>query len=130
MIPVRPLYIPPLISDHVESGSLILRDGTTAAIRLTEPTDAVQMQAFVDRLSPESKRHRFFSESTPPADLVAALCDSSNPGSQLTLIVLRIRKGTLRIIAAGSYWSKDEHTIEVAIAVEDGFHGKGLGTLL
>src|SRR5215475_9377124 len=127
---VRPLFIPPLRSDRAESGSLILRDGTTATIRLSEPTDAAMMQEFVDRLSPESKRHRFFSESTPSSDVVAALCNSSDPRSQLTLIVTRIWEGTLRIIAAGSYWAKDPHTAEVAMAVDDGFHGKGLGTLM
>lgn len=126
----RPLYIPPLRSDRVESGSLILRDGTTATIRPSEPTDAGMMQQFVDRLSPESRRHRFFSESTPPADIIAALCNSTNPRSQLTLIVTRFWEGTLRMIAAGSYWAKDSHTAEVAMAVDDGFHGKGLGTLL
>jgi len=88
------------------------------------------MQQFVDRLSPESRRHRFFSESAPSTDLVAALCDSSKPRIQLTLIVTRIWEGKLRIIAAGSYWAKNEHTAEVAMAVDDEFHGKGLGTLL
>src|SRR5262245_58762454 len=127
---VRPLYIPPLRSDRAESGSLILRDGTTATIRLSEPTDAAMMQLFVDRLSPESRRHRFFSESTPPVELIAALCNSSNPRSHLTLIVTRMLEETLHIVAAGSYWAKDEHTAEVAMAVDDGFHGKGLGTLL
>jgi len=127
---VRPLYVPPLKSDHAESGSLILRDGTTAAVRPSEPSDAALMQQFIDRLSPESKRRRFFSESTPPADLVAALCDSSTPRSQLTLIVTRIWEAALHIIAAGSYWAKDVHTAEVAMAVVDEFHGKGLGTLL
>jgi len=88
------------------------------------------MQQFVDRLSPEARRHRFFSESAPSTDLVAALCDSSKPRIQLTLIVTRIWEGKLRIIAAGSYWAKNEHTAEVAMAVDDEFHGKGLGTLL
>jgi len=127
---VRPLYIPSLRSDRVESGSLILRDGTTAAIRPSEPTDAAAMQQFVDRLSPTSRRHRFFSESAPRADAIAALCDSSDPRRQLTLIVTRIWEGTLRIIGAGSYWAKDARMAEVAMAVDDGFHGKGLGTLL
>ncbi|MDF0676020.1 MAG: GNAT family N-acetyltransferase [Nitrospira sp.] len=127
---VRPLYIPPLKADHVVSGSLILRDGTTAAIRTAEPADATLLQQFVNRLSPESRRHRFFSESMPSADAVASLCDSSNPHSQLNLIVTRAREGEQRIIAAGSYWAKDEQTAEVAMAVDDDFHGKGLGTLL
>ena len=127
---VRPLYIPSLRSDRAESGSLILRDGTTATIRPCEPTDAAIMQQFVDRLSPESRRHRFFSESAPPADAIATLCDSSNPRRQLTLIVTRIWEGSLRIIGAGSYWARDARTAEVAMAVDEGFHGKGLGTLL
>lgn len=127
---VRPLYLPPLLSDHAKPGQLILRDGTTAVIRLAGPSDAAMMQQFVNGLSPESKRHRFFSEGRPPADLTTALCDSSNPRLQLTLIATRILEGTLRIIASGSYWAKDEHTAEVAMAVDDAFHGKGLGTLL
>jgi acetyl coenzyme A synthetase (ADP forming)-like protein len=107
-----------------------MRDGSTAAIRPAEPSDAVMMQQFVDRLSPESRRRRFFSESSPSSDSTAALCHSSNPRSQFTLVVTRVWKGTLRIIAAGSYWARDEQTAEVAMAVDDAFHGKGLGTLL
>src|SRR5215831_4187578 len=127
---VRPLYIPPLRSERPESGSLILRDGTTATIRPAEPTDTIMMKQFLDRLSPESRRHRFFSEGLPSSDLITVLCDSSKPRSQFTLIVTRTWEGTLRIIASGSYWSKNEHTAEVAMAVDDEFHGKGLGTLL
>lgn len=130
MRPVRPLYIPPLEIDHTESGSLIMRDGSTAGIRMAEPADATLLQQFVSRLSPESRRHRFFSESTPAADAIANLCDSSNPRFQLTLIVTRTWEGQQHIIAAGSYWAKDVHTAEVAMAVDDEFHGKGLGTLL
>jgi acetyl coenzyme A synthetase (ADP forming)-like protein len=127
---VRPLYIPPLETEHTESGSLIMRDGSTAAIRPAEPSDTTMMQQFVDRLSPESRRHRFFSESLPSSDSIAALCNSSDPHSQFTLIVTRAWNGTPRIIAAGSYWARDRQTAEVAMAVDDGFHGKGLGTLL
>jgi acetate---CoA ligase (ADP-forming) len=111
-------------------GSLILRDGTTATIRPPESIDAEMMQQFVDRLSPASRRHRFFSESPPSTDFITGLCDASTPRSQFTLIVTRIWEGRLRIIAAGSYWAKNEHTAEVAMAVDDEFHGKGLGTLL
>jgi len=107
-----------------------MRDGSTAAIRPAEPTDATLLQQFVSRLSPESRRHRFFSESLPPVDAVASLCNSSDSRSQFTLIVTRMWEGQQHIIAAGSYWAKDVQTAEVAMAVDDGFHGKGLGTLL
>ncbi len=130
MTQIRPLYLPPLQSDRVDAGSLILRDGTTATIRAAEAADVPALQEFLDRLSPEARRHRFFSATVPSADTVAGLCDSSNPRAQLTLIVFRMREGHLRIIAAGSYWAKNPQTAEVAMAVDDAFHGKGLGTLL
>ena len=64
---------------------------------------------------------------TPPRPLLARLCDSSNPRSQLTLIVSRIVGGASRIIATGSYAAGDETTAEVAFAVDDEFQGKGPG---
>jgi len=127
---VRPRYIPPLTSDLSETGSLILRDGTTALIRHAGSFDTVLMRRFIEGLSPESRRQRFFSEGTPPDALIASLCDGSDSSSQLTLIVTRHRKGEPRVIATGSYWAKDEDSAEVAMAVLDEFHGKGLGTLL
>lgn len=130
MKPVRPLFIPSPTQEAPEHGRLILRDGTTAAVRVARPEDAPALRAFVDRLSPEAKRHRFFSETAPPEAVIAALCDDAHPTSQLTLIVTRVWEGTLRIIAAGSYLARDERTAEVALAVDDAFHGKGLGTLL
>jgi len=130
MKPVRPLYTAPLRSEQPESGCLILRDGTTADIRPAEASDAAMMQEFVSRLSPEARRHRFFSETAPSGDFITGLCDSCEPCTQFTLVVTRMWKGAVRIIAAGSYWARNEHTAEVAMAVDDEFHGKGLGTLL
>ena len=88
------------------------------------------MQRFIDRLSPASRRHRFFSETAPAADTIASLCDSSNQSQQLTIIVMRTIAGQARIIAAGSYWARTADQAEVAMAVDDDFHGKGLGTIL
>ena len=127
---IRPLFQPPPASGSLESGPVILRDGTTASLRLTRAEDQAMMQEFVDRLSPASRRHRFFSETAPPADTLASLCDSSNPFKQLTIIVTRAVAGQLRIIAAGSYWARTADQAEVAMAVDDDFHGKGLGTIL
>ncbi len=117
-------------SDSLESAPVILRDGTTASLRHTRAADLAMMQDFVDRLSPASRRHRFFSETAPPADTIAALCDSTNPSKQLTVVVTRTTAGQPRIIAAGSYWARTDEEAEVAMAVGDDFHGKGLGTII
>jgi acetyl coenzyme A synthetase (ADP forming)-like protein len=128
--PVRPRYLPPPYQDAAESGCLILRDGTTAQIRPAHPADSEALAAFFEKLSPESRRRRFFSASLPRAELIAALCDDSNPRSALTLLVLRTQEGTSRIVATGSYLAKDTTSAEVAFAVDDALQGKGLGALL
>ncbi|HSN04255.1 MAG TPA: GNAT family N-acetyltransferase [Nitrospira sp.] len=127
---IHPLFQPPPASGSPESGPVILRDGTTAAIHPTHAEDRAMMQVFIDRLSPASRRHRFFSETGPAADTIASLCDSSNPSKQLTVAVTRTIAGQPRIIAAGSYWARTADEAEVAMAVADDFHGKGLGTIL
>lgn len=127
---ICPLFQPPPVSGNPESGPVILRDGTTASLRPADAEDRAVMQSFINRLSPASRRHRFFSETAPPADTIASLCDSSNPSKQLTIVVTRTLAGRPRIIAAGSYWARTVDEAEVAMAVDDDFHGKGLGTIL
>jgi acetyl coenzyme A synthetase (ADP forming)-like protein len=128
--PIRPRYLPPPYQDAAETGRLILRDGTTAQIRMARPEDGAAVRAFFERLSPQSRRRRFFSASAPRPELLAALCDDSDPRSALTLVVTRAQESESRIVATGSYVAKDDSTAEVAFAVDDALHGKGLGTLL
>jgi acetate---CoA ligase (ADP-forming) len=109
---------------------VILKDGSTATVRVATVGDAAAVAEFFHRLSPESRHHRFFSCAEPSAELVQSLCDSSNPRSKLTLVITRTSLGHEAIIGAGSYIARDDKTAEVAMAVEDRFQGKGLGTHL
>jgi acetyl coenzyme A synthetase (ADP forming)-like protein len=127
---IHPRYVPPPCQDAAESGRLILRDGTSAEIRLAGPKDFDALGAFFERLSPESRRRRFFAMVTPRPEWIASMCDDSHPRSVLTLLALRTGEAGAYVIATGSYFAKDERTAEVAFAVDDAFHGKGLGTLL
>lgn len=127
---VRPHYVPLPYQDSPESGHLVLRDGATALVRVARPEDREGLREFFDRLSPESKRRRFFSESAPSPTLIELLCDCSDPSTRLTLVVLRTVKGKPAIIATGSYLARDAASAELAIVVEDAFQGRGLGTLL
>src|SRR4249920_1657153 len=100
---LRTLFLPPTYQDSAESGRLILRDGSSAFIRPSEPEDHDALREFFHQLSPESRRSRFFSAAEPAESLLARQCDSSDPRSQLTLIVSRVVEGASRIIATGSY---------------------------
>ncbi|MGZ9190542.1 MAG: GNAT family N-acetyltransferase, partial [Nitrospira sp.] len=127
---MRPLHIARIQDDDPDSGRAILSDGTTALLRIAQPSDAEELQRFIDRLSPAATRHRFFSETAPPADVIRSLCDASDPQRSLTVIALRRQEGALRVIASGSYHARDPHQAEVAMAVDDRLHGHGLGTIL
>jgi len=109
---------------------LILKDGSTATVRVATVEDASAVAEFFHRLSPESLENRFFSIAEPSTALVMSLCDSSDPRSKLTLVVTRSSGGREAIVAAGSYIARDAKSAEVAMAVEDPFQGKGIGTNL
>jgi acetyl coenzyme A synthetase (ADP forming)-like protein len=113
-----------------EPGFLTLRDGSTAQVHVAGPGDREALAGFFGRLSPESRWRRFLSLALPRPDLIASLCDCSEPRSGLTLVATRVQGGEPRVIATGSYLAKDGRTAEVALAVADGFQGRGLGTLL
>lgn len=132
MARAHPVYVPQPYQDTAEAGRLILRDGSTALIRIAQPTDAEELHAFFDRLSPESRRKRFFSLATPRGEWLSTFCDASDPHKQLTLIVIRTVEGRPYIVATGSYLidKEKDDMAEVALAVEDPWHGHGLGSLL
>jgi acetyl coenzyme A synthetase (ADP forming)-like protein len=128
--PIRAVFLPPATDLLGQPGQILLKDGTAAELRIARQSDAGGLRQFIDRLSPESKRHRFFSETAPPDEVVASLCDSSDPHSQLTLIAVRISHGRPAVVAAGTYTARDAGTAEVSLAVDDTLHGKGIGTIL
>ncbi|MFH0907985.1 MAG: GNAT family N-acetyltransferase [bacterium] len=130
MSAVRPLYLPAPYQDSAQEGRLILRDGSTATIRLLRPEDRPALQYFFTHLSLQSRRLRFFSETKPGMDVIDKLCDVSDPGKQITLVVTRIADHVNRIIATGSCIAHSDKTAEFAVAVDDAFQGKGLGALI
>ena len=123
-------YLQPQYQDSAESGRLILRDGSTAWLRTAKPDDGDAIAAFFKSLSSESRRHRFFSPADPDSQTLLELCDGAPPKDRLTLLAFRGAGKSAKIIAVASYYRKDETTAEVAFAVKDTFHGKGLGSIL
>jgi acetyl coenzyme A synthetase (ADP forming)-like protein len=126
----KELYLPPLYQDSADGGRLILRDGSTATIRMIRPQDQKALTEFFDRLSPESRWLRFFSFAKPGEVLLHNLCNPPDFKAQLTLVVTRVVGEVTHIIAVGTYWAQNDKTAEVAFSVEDTFQGKGIGTLL
>ena len=126
----QPLFCPPPYQDSAAYGRLILRDGSTASLHIANSEDQEALRDFFERLSPESRYQRFFSFRLPDDQLIATLCDCSDPRKGLTLLVTRIIEGEPRIIATGSYILAEPQKAEVGVVAADQFQGKGLATLL
>ncbi|GAA0661213.1 bifunctional GNAT family N-acetyltransferase/acetate--CoA ligase family protein [Streptomyces thermocarboxydovorans] len=113
----------------------LLADGATVCIRPVRPEDHEQIQRLYEEMSPENLRLRFFSLSRRSARLAAdRACGPARPGYRA---LLAERRG--RVIGLAEYETEDDKeggaaagrkTAEVAVAVADGLHHRGVGTLL
>ncbi len=113
------------------SGQVILRDGSTATLRPARASDRALLEAFLERIAPESYQRRFFGE-TPPKVAAARMLAPEPPDTKLVLFVLTGEPHQPRLIATGEYAREtpDSERAEVAFLVADSVHGKGLGTLI
>lgn len=127
---LRQRFVPPPYQESADLGRVILRDGATARIRPAIPGDRQALTDFFLNLSEVSRYRRFQSASMPGPDIIARLAAENDPSSAFTLVVTHNADGQSRIVATGSYLARDARTAEVALAVSDAFHGRGLGTLL
>ena len=109
---------------------IVLRDGSTATLRMTAADDREALRRLFHSLSQESRHRRFFSFADPADALIETFCASSDPSRQATFVALRQLEGELRPIAVGSYVNLGNGAAEAAFAVADAFQGKGLGTIL
>ena len=106
----------------------LLADGTTIGIRPARRDDLDAVREMHEKLSPDSLYMRFFSLSPRAADWEASrLCREPAPDHAALLALL---DGEL--IGCGSYECDDppSTSAEVAMAVADDMHRRGVGTLL
>ena len=109
---------------------LVLRDGSTAGVRPATSSDNEAMSRFFDALSPSSRRLRFLAVAQPSNELLTRMCDNHDPREALTLIACRRGTDGTHIIGVGSYFGESDASAEVAFAVDDEFHGRGIATAL
>ncbi|MFJ4275940.1 GNAT family N-acetyltransferase [Streptomyces coelicoflavus] len=105
----------------------LLADGTTVRIRAVEPEDRDQLHRLYEEMSPENLRMRFFAVSPGSAALAADhACEPARPGRRALVAELQGR-----IIGLAEYDAGDERgSADLAVAVAEGMHHRGVGTLL
>ena len=116
------------MTDHAPRGRFaLLADGTTAEIRHASPEDADEVRAMHEQLSPANSYFRFFSFS-PQAPEREATRLTRPPGPDHAAL-LALLGGQL--VGVASYEATGKPGVaEVAFAVSDEMHGRGIATLL
>jgi acyl-CoA synthetase (NDP forming)/GNAT superfamily N-acetyltransferase len=110
------------------SAYALLTDGTTVEIRSARPEDFAAVRDLHERLSPNSLYLRFFSMSPRAGEQEAhRLCREPSPDHAALLALM-----SGELIGCGSYECNGpgSQSAEVAFAVTDGMHGRGVGMLL
>lgn len=108
-----------------------LRDGTRVVIRPITRHDADAERAFIEALSPRSRRYRFLGQIAQPSrDLIARLTDIDY-NRDVAFAAVEPDDEAGRILGVSRYGvSADGTSCECAVAVLDAWHEKGLGTAL
>ncbi|GGL16480.1 bifunctional acetate--CoA ligase family protein/GNAT family N-acetyltransferase [Streptomyces flaveus] len=105
----------------------LLADGTTVCIRPVERADHEQLQGFYEEMSPENLRLRFFAASRRSAGLAAdRACAPEHPGYRALLA--ETAGWVIGLAEYGTGGTGD--SADISIAVADGLHHRGVGTLL
>ncbi|MFI9722678.1 GNAT family N-acetyltransferase [Streptomyces sp. NPDC052396] len=107
----------------------LLADGTTVQVRQAVPEDHAAVLRMYQRMSPESLRLRFFSTGSRNEQRAAdQVCTGGRPGDRALLA----EAGGGEIAGIAEYHADPElpARAEVALAVADDWHHRGVGTLL
>jgi acyl-CoA synthetase (NDP forming)/GNAT superfamily N-acetyltransferase len=106
----------------------LLADGTTVEIRPAVPADFDAVKAMHEAMSPDNSYMRFFNVSRLSAEIEARrISRNPKPGSAA---LLAVADGEVVGVASYVPLIQDPHTAEVAFAVADHMHHRGIATLL
>lgn len=108
-----------------------LRDRSVAFIRTALASDRDAVRRFFHALPAEDRFRRFLTVAEPSDALIDRCCGALAPSVGLTIVALGGGPDAgERIVAVASYLAAGGGAAEVAFAVEPGYQGHGLGTLL
>ena len=105
---------------------IVLRDGSSVHVRPVRPEDRAALLAFLQGLSVDSRRLRFFSAGANLTE--AAEHWSTSTCDRCSLVAVAGIDG--RIVAHALYERGSEKRAEVAFVVADDYLGRGIGTHL
>jgi RimJ/RimL family protein N-acetyltransferase len=113
--------------EHLEE--LLLTDGGHVRVRPIEPGDRQALVALFDRLSPESRHRRFLGPKPrlTESDL-SYLTEIDHAGHEALAAI--DEDGAIVAVSRYARWHGRDDVAELAVAVADDLHGRGIGSAL
>ena len=110
---------------------VVLKNGKTVRIRPIRPDDEARLVALYDRLSRHTAYQRFFTvRQHLPHDWIRYFANVDYR-RRFALVAERDTVAGIELVGVGRYEPSDEEeTGEVALVLEDGYQGRGLGAVL
>jgi acetate---CoA ligase (ADP-forming) len=110
---------------------VVLRDGSTLRLRPPTDDDESSLISFFEALSPESRYLRFHGATVVGKQTVSVALETDWSSRGSLVGELADEHGILRPVALATYVRlRDPSRAEVAFAVADDLHGRGIGTRL
>ena len=104
---------------------VVLRDGSTIRLRPIRPEDRGELLRLYDRLSPESRRFRFFATASGNDVEVTRLLRA---GRKNDCVLVAEASGHISGVAVYFREPQAPDRAEVALAIADALQGRGVGT--
>jgi acetate---CoA ligase (ADP-forming) len=104
-----------------------LRDGATVHVRPVRPDDEDALRGFLEGLSGRSRWFRFFSEAS---NLGLAAHEAVDVDHRDRFGLLALAGAERTVVGHAQYVRSTPDAAEIAFAVADSEHGRGLGTVL
>ena len=108
---------------------LCLAGGARLTARPISPDDKPALARFFGRLSDESKRRRFLAPKPKLTARELAFFTEIDHDRHVALVALD-HEGAIVAVARYAAWPGHRDRAEIAFAVADGWHGRGLGSAL
>lgn len=111
-----------------------LSDGTEVRLRPIRPEDREELQAGFERLSPESRYHRFLAATPKLTEKTLRYLTETDGWNHFAIGAETVTEASLGArglgVARFMRLKDDSDAAEAAVAVIDEMHGRGLGRLL
>lgn len=118
------------MSANVQPDTEILRDGSRVLVRPITKDDIELERAFIEGLSPQSRRFRFLALIKSPSEALLKQLTDLDESREAAFIALTAGSGKPGEIGVARLSAQADGKAEIAVTVDDRWQGKGLATLL